>query len=263
MKTNHVSFSFNPDRHNFWPIYETIVKYYPIGISKGSPLYLRYPGTKALEEIVVKNIHDKDTYNTSWTSFEKSVNDQFGKEVVGTTYSQAPSFSAFLKLNSWQQQQVSIRKELHFAVSLAGPFFTIFGKEVASFKELDGKGEYPSTYESSIVLTVSPFEEYKELFIELKKSIESRFEGYKFVPFAINQDYVEGLSVRYIDQKVNTIYHALFNHQLFADDKIESFRGDEYYGYDAWEVEFPAKEEWIILPPGANLEAFGKANKEK
>jgi hypothetical protein len=263
MKTNHVPFSFNPDRHNFWPIYETIVKYYPIGISKESSLYLRYPGIKALEEIVVRNIHDKDTYDTLWTNFEKSVQDAFGKEVVGTTYGQAPSFSAFLRINHWQHEQVSIRKELHFAVSLAGPFFTIYGKEVARFEELESIYDIHTGYESSVVLTVSPFEEYKEPFVALKKSIELHFKGYKFVPFAINQDYVEGLSVRYIDLKVNTIYHALFNHLLFADDHQQWIRGDEYYGYDAWEIDSPAPEEWIILPPGVNLEGFRKANEEE
>jgi hypothetical protein len=263
MKTTHVPFSFNPDRHNFWPIYETIVKYYPIGISKESPLYFRYPGIKALEEIVVRNIHDKHTYDTVWTSFTKSIQQVLGKEVIGTTYGQSPSFSAFLKVDSWAKDQITIRKELHFTNSLIGPFFTIFGQEVARFKELDGTGDYPSMYESTIVLTVSPFEEYEELFVELKKSIESRFDGYKFVPFAMNQDYVEGLSVGYIDQKVNTIYHALFNHLLFADDNPKSIRGDQYYGYEAWKIDSPAPEGWIILPPGANLEEIRKANEEE
>jgi len=40
-------FSFNTQTHNFWPVYEAIKTYYPIGIRYSYPsLYTEYEGNK-------------------------------------------------------------------------------------------------------------------------------------------------------------------------------------------------------------------------
>jgi hypothetical protein len=185
--------------------------------------------------------------------FRKSIGEQSGLAVVGTTYGHAHCFSAFLKLSTWQQEQVRIQKELHFAVSLAGPFFTIYGRDAARFTEPKYKKCPQSTYEKIICLTVSPFQEYEDLFVRLRGWMEERFAGYRFVPFSISKQPVERLYV-FDHQKDSTIYNALFNHLLFhrEDDQVTWISGDEQYGFDAWEVENPSAEgDWVILPPSA------------
>ncbi len=243
-------FTFNPDRYNFWPIYEAIRKYYPIGITRldESSLFFRFPGIKALEAIVVKNIHDQDTYQKVWGSFQKSLQEEIGKEIIGTTYGQAPSFSALVQADLFRQGSFTFRKELHFTVSLVGPFYTVYGRQAVRFTEQDGK----KSYESTVVLTVSPYEEYEGLFQLIRQRIESRFKEYRFVPFAINQQYLEGLRVRYLDQEANTIYNALFNHLLFNETNPQKtqVRGDNHYGFEDWVIANPQVDhKWIILPP--------------
>jgi hypothetical protein len=64
-------FTFNFHRYNLWPVYEAIAKYYPIGIPREKAIYSTYPGRKALEKIALASIHDTDTYEKVWGSFEK------------------------------------------------------------------------------------------------------------------------------------------------------------------------------------------------
>jgi hypothetical protein len=53
-------FSFNTDKHDFWPIYDAIKQFYPIGIQKNDDdgMYVSYPGIKLLETIIIDNIHN-------------------------------------------------------------------------------------------------------------------------------------------------------------------------------------------------------------
>ena len=45
--------SFNPDKYDLWPVYETIKSYYPIGIKPIDSLYLSYPGVQKMNKISV------------------------------------------------------------------------------------------------------------------------------------------------------------------------------------------------------------------
>lgn len=47
------NFSFNSKTHDLWPVYETIKKFYPIGLrrNQGKGLYFNYPGFEEFEEI--------------------------------------------------------------------------------------------------------------------------------------------------------------------------------------------------------------------
>ena len=48
-------FAFNDDLFDFWPIYEALQRYYPLGMKKerGNGYY-RYTGTKAKEKLLVE-----------------------------------------------------------------------------------------------------------------------------------------------------------------------------------------------------------------
>ena len=155
-------------------------------------------------------------------------------------------------VDNWAQGHVTVRKALHFAVSLVGPFYTVYGRDVVRITESKYEEAYQSTCEKIIALTVSPNYEYQAPFSHLRHCIEARFEGYRFVPFGIHSRYINGLSLRYLDGTDHTIYNALFNHLLFDrdDEKGAWISGDTHYGYDAWQAIAPPPPEWVIIPPG-------------
>lgn len=51
-------FSFNSDEYDFWPLYNSIKKYYPIGIKKNQQfdIYRKYEGIQKLEKLLVEKI---------------------------------------------------------------------------------------------------------------------------------------------------------------------------------------------------------------
>ena len=56
-------FSFRTDRYDFWPIYDALRKFYPIGIENHEGgIFYKYPGILALEKILVENVHDQSNY---------------------------------------------------------------------------------------------------------------------------------------------------------------------------------------------------------
>src|SRR5690606_5680575 len=155
-------FSFNSHTHDLWEIYEAIKKHYPIGIRKneGRGIYGSYPGLKEYEKALVINIHDDNNYRTHWVRFTDEIGQEFGKEMQGTTYGQAPSFSAFMILERHQFGDCIHSKELHFAVSLLGKFFQIYGVDVTRI--LDEKGGI--SYSCINVITPSPFQKFSASF---------------------------------------------------------------------------------------------------
>ena len=226
------NFSFNSGKYDLWPIYEAIKSYYPIGITRGDEvgIYFEYPGIEELEKIVVDNIHDRKTLTKRWSNFTKAIGEEIGLEIVGTTYGQAPSFSSSLILQKNQTGTCLHNKELHFTVSLIGPFFQIYGLDSTWITQQDGHTAYPS----GNVVTASPIDEYKEIFEFVEDKIRSQFTDYRFVPFGIGQNTITGLQVRYLDDKDCTIYQALFNH-LLNDIYVTRFtKGNQYYGMKDW-----------------------------
>jgi hypothetical protein len=197
MKKN---FTFDTETYNYWPIYEAIKKYYPLGIfqnDEDSASYQSYPGLRELEKILLAILHDEN-YRKGWITFIDSLKEEFKKVVVGTTYGNSPCFSAYIEIEQKILDKVTVCKELHFAISLLGPFYSIYGidrtmltlekelykgqEALANFEEED-KLQY---FEAINSITVSPYSEYKEYFIKLEIKIKERFTNYKLVPHSIN-----------------------------------------------------------------------------
>lgn len=235
---------FNSDKFDFWKIYESIKHFYPIGIKKDkSKMYYSYSGLNELEGIVVDNIHDGNNFNSRWEDFTKQIEGQIGKEIVGTTYGQAPSFSSFVLLDRISLDNLTRTKELHFFVSLVGPFYTIVGQDNNTVKIGD------SHYRSTSYLVVSPENEFADTFRLLCDNIEKRFNGFRFVPFEICKQTIDGLDVRYSDENLNAVFHALFNNHI----DLTTWRtiGNDYYKSEDWirEGYVDDGDGWTIYPP--------------
>jgi hypothetical protein len=87
-------------------------------------------------------------------------------------------------------------------------------------------------------LVVSPENEFAETFILLCKKIENRFKGFRFVPFGLCKQTIEALDVRYSDENLNGVFHALFNNHV--DLTACRTIGDDYYKSEDW-----IKEEYV------------------
>ena len=218
---------FNYDKFDFWKIYDGIKRFYPIGVKKDeSGFFYSYPGLKELESIVVDNIHDGKHFEERWSHFTKEIETTIGKEIIGTTYGRAPSFSSFALLEQSSLDNLTRTKELHFFVSLVGPFYTVIGADINTVK-IDER-----SYRSTGYLVLSPENEFADAFRLLCDRIENRFEGYRFVPFELCKQTIDGLDVSYTDENRNTVFHALFN-DLIDLDTCRTI-GNKYYKSDDW-----------------------------
>lgn len=230
------NFNFNNDHYNFWTIYESIKNYYPLGIDNSGPgIFYDYWGIKKLEELVVTKVHDQETYRLEWSEYCDKISGEIKRPIIGTTYGQAPAYSGYIELKKEQGETTGFQEELHFAVSFIGPFYTIIGQSTTCLTHRDG--EEQSFYPAVNRITVSPDNQTQSYFDFLSDKIESKFKGYKFVPYYINKQTLEGLRVRYRDDKINRIYHALFNDCVqFSDyEKYDPLiMGDEFYRFDDW-----------------------------
>lgn len=236
---------FNSDKFDFWKIYESIKRFYPIGVKKDeSKMYFSYPGLKELEEIIIDNIHNENHFVERWDSFTKDIEKRVGKEVIGTTYGLAPSFSSFVLLDTAAVDNLTRTKELHFFVSLVGPFYTIIGQDNATIRI----SEYEN-YRSTSYLVVSPENEFADIFQLLCSKIEDRFRGFRFVPYELCKQTIEGLDVRYSDENLNTVFHALFNNQV--DLTTWKTIGNDYFKSEDWIKDGYVDEGggWTMYPP--------------
>jgi len=224
--------NFNSNKFDFWKIYDSIKQFYPIGIPKvEGGIFYSYPGLKKLESIIVENIHDENKFNNSWQSFTLEIERAINKRIIGTTYGQAPSFSSYLELDSCSADNLTRTKYLHFLVSLVGPFYTIVGEDSNAVKVND------QHFRSTNYLVVSPENEYAEAFNLLCSMIETRFKDFRFIPFHICKQEIEGLDVRYTDDNLNLIFNALFNNQIDLNSPII---GNILFKSENW-----IKDEWV------------------
>lgn len=227
------NFSFNSKTHDFWEVYESIVKFYPIGLRRhqGKGIYFEYPRLKELERIIVENIHDEDNFKKRWVNFHDSIGKELEMEIRGTTYGQAPSFSSELIIKDKMIENCKHEKKLHFSVSLVGNYYQIYGSDSITVREGTDRISYPSVN----VITTSPYEEFEEVFKFVERKIKEKYPNHKIIPFRLGQFIIDGLQVRYLDDENCSINKALFN-QFLSEKRIKKYpRGDQFYGKEVWE----------------------------
>lgn len=231
------------EKYDFGEISRTIEHFYPIGTSIEDIRYFSYAGIKELEKLVFDNIHNKSHFKSRWTDFCKEIEGEIQMPIVGNTSGQSPCFSSFVLLETSSMNNLTRTSALHFYVSLIGPFFTVVARDNNTVKV--GQVHYSSTN----YLTISPKDEYAEVFNHIVDKIESRFLGYRFIPFEICKQKIKGLHVSYSTNAANTVFNALFKDEGTPSNSI---RGNILYKWDDW-----IKEGWdgsevnvVLSPPG-------------
>ena len=96
---------------------------------------------------------------------------------------------------------------------------------------------------------VSPEIEYAENFHYLYGKIESRFNGFRFVPYYIYEQTIEGLFTRFSGNKYSSIFCTLF-HDLI-ELKTPRIIGNLYFKSEDWIKEgyVDNGDRWVIYPP--------------
>lgn len=218
-------FYFNSNKFDFWKIYDCIKHNYPLGIKKDETnFFYSYPGIIELRQLIADKVSEGGEHE-GWDDFLVELQSTIGKTITGTTYGQAPSYSGYLEIETFTHENHERTKELHFSVSLLGPFYTIIGMDKNTVS-IEWKRFEKPTY-----LIISPENEYKEYFIFLENSIEKQFPGYKFIPYDIYSQNIDGLELYYDDRASNTVFNGIFN-SLVVSDMMTI--GDQFYKYDQW-----------------------------
>ena len=220
---------FDSDRKLHREIANVISETYPVGLMPDAAEYHEWPGVKRMWKLIEENVVINKNYRLRWGGFLRKIKKGSKNEIVSTTYGNAPSFSADLILERYEDDAVVRVKKISFAVSLIGPFFSICGIDETFIKE---SGETWSGYHAINVVTVSPYKEFEHDFNYIREQIETCFPNHKFVPFTICQSYIKDIHVLgHTYGEECSVYSALFN--CFIDRYYgRKNRGDTLYGFD-------------------------------
>lgn len=221
-----MEFNFSSKKFDYWPIYEAVKEYHLLGIEPSEwEMHNNYPGFHRKGEISAQHIQEESAISLRWKGLVKEVEQLTEKEITGTIFGFDHSLSGYLTLDTSIAGGVKLTKELHFYLSLLGPFYTVLGQD----RYYERKPEV--NLELTTCLTVSPLAEYEALFRLTEGSIEKKFKEYRFVPFCIGEMSLKGLDVDDSGGKYNRVFHALFNTRL---SNFENRVGDSAYKNDQW-----------------------------
>lgn len=235
---------FSP-KHDFWPIYAHLQRHYPLGLSPEQAGDVRaYPGYRELEARLVESIHDPAAYHAHWGTFETELAARTGLPVRGTTYGQAPCFSAVLALGTTAGGAWRVEQELFVAVSLVGPFYTVLGRD-----QLVHPLDERAVGRHTACLTVSPHGAYEVVFADVCAAVEGRFVGHRFVPFMLATLPLAGLWVPGRDESTQPLFYGLFNDQIDVHVRIVGDRGHQH---ENWLRPAPPGGwgKWSVVPSG-------------
>jgi hypothetical protein len=116
-----------------------------------------------------------------------------------------PCYSGFVILQ--KETSNHSQKELHFFISLLGPYYCILGKTQTRDK---------------VSLTVSPYQDFEISFQLLQRKITEYFPKLRFIPFDIAMKKLPGISLLYpgaSEHLKDTIFSGLFDPAFDGETK--------------------------------------------
>ena len=231
---------FRFGKYDFTPIEDTIRTYYPIENPEkyDDKNVYEFPGFEKLNEVINDNFDIQKHYSERWVKFKNFLKLELKKPVQETMSAFHPCYSGKVVLKKEKNTSLVYRKELHFYISLLGPYYSIIGLDSS---EILLEHTFSTTEETRLVpyranhaITVSPFLEYEEQFTLLQEKIVEYFPDYKFVPFKISMRNIPGTSLfepYNEDILKDSVFYALFR----PDDIFNTqTRGDNFFGALDW-----------------------------
>lgn len=238
------------EEHDFSAIQATLMKYHPI---ENPHQYNKenieeFKGFKEIEDIIHDNFLITKNYRNRWLHFRKFLENELKKPIQELMHIGYPCYSGALTLAEETEKNLTHTKELHFYISLLGPYYTILGFDKCRVRlpeitlKLNGEKEIRDIpFPANVAVTVSPYLEYEVPFLQLQKKILEYFPDMKFIPFNLNRIKIEGSTLLFrADEPLfrHTVFNALFQPEnLFHTNIFEPksiARGDIFYGLDEW-----------------------------
>lgn len=238
------------EMHDFSAIEATLKKFHPIENSYqyNSENIEAFRGYKDIQEIIHDNFLTTKSYKERWVLFKKFLEKALKKPVEELMTISYPCYSGSVTLEKETHKNISHTKELHFFISLLGPYYSILGFDKCSIRlkqntlpfEIE-KAHMERVFHEDLAVTVSPYLEFEEPFIQMQKKILEYFPDLKFIPFKINQIKINGSTLLFREDVPlfkHSVFSALFQPEnLFHSDFLESakkIRGDIFFGLDEW-----------------------------
>lgn len=228
--------------HDFSAIHETISKYYPI--EDPHKYYEKkigdFKGVNKIEKILHDNFFNTKNYRERWGKFKKFLKQELKMPIHESMVAFYPCYSGILKLKKEKSKNGNTySKELHFFISLLGPYYTILGIDKSEinleeiFPRLKGGEELRSrSFAANLAITVSPYLEYKDSFLLLQEKILKYFPSLKFIPYDISIKKAKNIAFLNPDSEAEDfVFSALFRPDNFFNAET---RGDTYFGFDEW-----------------------------
>lgn len=243
---------FYPEKYDFWPVYESINKYYPSGLVNESNNGIntqnqsRYKGQYELGTVIIENIHDETIFNTKWKEIDLLIEKKTARAVERTTYGQAPCISGEIELQRSAMPGLVRLKKLNYFISLLGPYYSIIGSDESVISD-------NGTHYVTNLLITSPINDYEEIYKLTETVFSEKLPGYRQIPFHLCKERINGLQVNYTDSEdTNYLFNALFNDHLNLNT---THVGDILYGADKWirpDYDSSKEKGWTIYPEKIN-----------
>jgi hypothetical protein len=243
--TNKLNWGY--EKHDFSPIQETLIKYYPIENPQYNEENIEdFKGFKDVCEIIQDNFINTRNYKKRWTHFRTFLEQELKKTVIESMTINHPCYAGIITLQEETYNNLTYTKELHFFISLLGPYYTMFGIDKCRLKlqesrQMPGKDNdiLQMPFNANLALTASPYLEFEEPFLQLQGKILEYFPSLMFVPYNINRIKVEGISLVSrggISPVKNSVFSALFQSSNgYQSNFFESkTRGSTFFGFDEW-----------------------------
>lgn len=192
----------------FYDIYQTIRKYYPIGIPTERYEYINDPGVAQLRNIRSEKIDDAASTN-QWKALLTSLKEKLPKKyrVSSNNNPLDVSYNGMVLVQKEKCSMGVFVRELCFHISVLGPFFTLYGKDSAGINASDS---VTSLGFFSPIIRVSPESKYEPLFPIVIQAIRQHYPDYQGVTFGYLEQTIKGLHSESSLSDNMTLFEALF-----------------------------------------------------
>lgn len=108
---------FNTETMDFWPMYESIKQFYPLGFKRDDPwkMFYAYPGMYRLGKIKAENINDEGKFSR-WAEFTEEIAAISQKQVIDRTIVDKPCFNSCIVPETITSHSITREKQLQFFV---------------------------------------------------------------------------------------------------------------------------------------------------
>lgn len=222
---------------DYSPIYETLKEFYPLDNNISPNEIKDFEGLNKINQLIDNNFINRKNYKEIWGKLKSQLKKVLNEQINEINTLSEPCYTGYIVIQKQTINNITHQKELHFFISLLGPYFTIIGIDKCNLtleEEMRSQLKFDRVFSSNLALTVSPYLEFETQFLKLQNSIKNHYPELKFIPYSINNKKLEGISLIHTNsdfQTKDTIFSGLFKPENYFNASI---RGNINYGQEDW-----------------------------